>query len=424
MRTILLVALLGGLLVLVPAASAQRTGVLTFRGDLPSHALQPGDSLDLVVAVTLTADETAYLSTPGVPVTYSVAKAPAWAMVTLSPTHDIFPTDLGPAVAAPTYTVVRPLHVQIKVVDDLPQQGRITDAIRLVGATMTPMGTVNGGMMIPLMVDTGTAPCSTTSSLATQDAGVVVTGQAWGVYALAGLAALALGLTVALRARRAGAALAVLAVLLVPALPMASAQRAGAVSFSPLSFHNVTGAGSVQAETAVVTLTSDLTSYSSEIGVPFMAAVTKAPAWATVVLPQATGIFPLPSGAMMVSQSYVSSAPLTVIVMVGDLNFSGPADGVVQITVTTMNQFGSTSGTTSFPLHIVAPPACATQLQPTAVQAASVKATPTVAAPPQDNGLTVQQSTAAPISVPTFAVIGGCAIAGAGIGLVLARKRA
>ncbi|MEA3201664.1 MAG: hypothetical protein QOE90_3092 [Thermoplasmata archaeon] len=419
MRAILLLLALA-LLAAAPVASAQKSGVITFNGRSPQGALHPGSAVDATYTATLVADATAYASTPGVPVHYAIAKAPAWATVTLSPSEDIFPTPVGVGALSPTYTAVRPLSVHFAIAGDLPQEGRIMGLVQIVAATSgSSMGTLTGSLSIPLMVDTGAAPCPA-GTIATQDAGAVPTGPAMGAYGLAGLAAFGVGLAVALRARRAGVALAVLAVLVVPVLPVASAQKTGSIVFSPMAFTDPLHPGSVQTRTSTMTIVADLTSYTGIIGVPYYLHVAEAPAWATVVVNPPTGIFPVQPGAQSISPTFTATVPISVTVLVGDLNFTEARVGRITLVATTAgNSFGSVMGAMSFAVGVVSPARCAAAPAPsTSLSSAAAKPD----APATDPLIRQQTSSATAIPTAGYAVVGGCAIAGAGLGLALSRR--
>lgn len=108
---------LAGAATLLPPAAAQQSGAVTIMLDPASHALGPDQTITIAGTVTLTMDATVYASAPnGVPVTYTVLQAPAWASVMITPSSDVFPLPMVPYSGA-AVTVSRPVTITVSVGD-------------------------------------------------------------------------------------------------------------------------------------------------------------------------------------------------------------------------------------------------------------------------------------------------------------------
>jgi hypothetical protein len=105
MKRPLLLALLAGTALAVPLAQAQLNSAMTLALVPPNMPLYAGGRLVLEGTMTYTADNTALLNTNGIPLTYAVTNAPAWATVTVSPQTDVIP--VYPGLASPSFTVSR-----------------------------------------------------------------------------------------------------------------------------------------------------------------------------------------------------------------------------------------------------------------------------------------------------------------------------
>lgn len=139
MRTLVLALLALSLLTLVPApAQAQQTGSLVLVLNAPERALHGDDFVTVTGIATLTVDYTAVLAVSGIPVTYTVTKAPAWATVIVTPGSDVFP---GPYAPMPglAYSVTRAFSMTISVADGPGQN--VVDTIEITAVTeAAPLG--------------------------------------------------------------------------------------------------------------------------------------------------------------------------------------------------------------------------------------------------------------------------------------------
>ncbi len=422
MRAALLVALFA-LLLAAPAALAQKAGAIVIQLDPPRHALAPGDQVDVVGTATFIADPTAYASLGGVPVTYIVSKAPAWATVTVSPETDFFPAH-APTSAA-DFESARPIKVHVAIHSDLAPQGPLPGVVEITAITQTSMGSLSGRGSLPFMVTTGDAPCPPgTTPLRTQDASAVVTGGAWGAWAAGALAAAGLGFALALRAPRAAGSLALLALLALPvALPAASAQRSGVVVIGSVSLPDPLVPGNVTTVADQMTLETDPTAYANLIGVGYHLSVTKAPAWATVVLDHADGVFPNPPPLADASGAFTSTATFRLTILVGESDLVGYFTDRIEVSAIAEGTAGATSGRMSFPVGLHVPARCqaddAPLPTPAPAPAAPLRTAPT---PPSQETPLVVQSHEARAPVGGYAFVLGCGVAGAGAGLFLSRR--
>lgn len=117
MRTLALAAIALALLTFLPTpAAAQQSGNVTVTLNSPERALVAHDSVTTNGIVTLTVDYTAILGLTGIPVTYTITQAPAWATVVVSPSSDVFPAPMAPMPGL-AYTVMRPITISISVAD-------------------------------------------------------------------------------------------------------------------------------------------------------------------------------------------------------------------------------------------------------------------------------------------------------------------
>lgn len=118
-------------LAILPHATAQQSSALVV-----SIAPPPDPVADRPVAAEgyamLTADWTALTSLNGIPVTYSVSRAPEWATVLISPTNDVFPIPATPTPSA-SFTSVR--SFQVTVILAHPVTETLTDLIEITATT-------------------------------------------------------------------------------------------------------------------------------------------------------------------------------------------------------------------------------------------------------------------------------------------------
>lgn len=89
--------LTGAVVTLVPTAQAQSSASLTIALTPPTDSVKPlQGALNFQGSATLVYSNEGQANLVGIPVTYTVSSAPAWAQVVISPASDVFP------VAAPT----------------------------------------------------------------------------------------------------------------------------------------------------------------------------------------------------------------------------------------------------------------------------------------------------------------------------------
>lgn len=226
------------------------------------------------------------------------------------------------------------------------------------------------------------------------------------------------------------AALAML--LLLTFLPApASAQQQGAVTVqlnvpeTPLAddLTRITFAG-------IVTFTTDVTASASTTGIPVSYTVTKQPEWASVIISPATDVF---SFGMPTGLSMTATKTVTIVVSLAkdpgeDLN------GVIEITAeTSPGPFGASfTGKGSTPIAYDAPEEepCAeghlvtnADWEAMAVEAADAYNEYQASKAEEDGGdeVSVQTGGASTLPMP-WLIVGGFALIGAGVGLVLRRR--
>lgn len=182
-----------------------------------------------------------------------------------------------------------------------------------------------------------------------------------------------------------------------------------------------------------VTLTVDYTAYTSISGIPVQYTVTKQPAWATVVVSPSSDVFSLgpypgPSASMTMTKQ------ITIIVNAASDDLDQDLTDLIEITATTTpGLLGKAfTGKGSTPITYDAPEEpCAEHAGMTHEQMAAlaVEAADTYNAYQREQqagsseDVTVQNAAASTIPMPWVAV-GGFALVGAGIGLVLRRRLA
>lgn len=164
----------------------------------------------------------------------------------------------------------------------------------------------------------------------------------------------------------------------------------------------------------MIDYTADLTTYTSLSGIPVTYTVTKAPAWASVIISPATDIIPLPSTP---SFMFMASRPFTVIVDVGS-NVTGELVDQIEVTATTTpGSFGkAATGKSAVPIRLDV-----AQDEPcdAAHPLAEPEAQPAAAEPAPE--VQVQSGSVTPLST-RWLVIAGFGLVGAGVGLVLRRR--
>lgn len=171
MRPLLLVAL-AGLALGAPLAGAQQNASLTIHLQVPDEPVPRGAALHTTGIVTLTTDWTAFVSSPnGVPVTYSVTKAPAWASVVVSPATDVFPAPSHPPIGV-AYSTQRQITITIAGAEQTtePELGTIEIGATTSAGALGRSATALGSMIVKLAPVEEPTPCPEHEALASQDA--------------------------------------------------------------------------------------------------------------------------------------------------------------------------------------------------------------------------------------------------------------
>src|SRR5438874_77738 len=137
-RPLLALALVA--LVALPAADAQQNMSLTLTVTPPKDHFGAGASATVPAQVTLYADATVVTELNGVPVTYSVVRAPAWARVTISPSNDVF--WFGGPQPSPTYAATKSFTITVSTLPNAT--GSDVDSIEIV-AVAQPQGPLAHG---------------------------------------------------------------------------------------------------------------------------------------------------------------------------------------------------------------------------------------------------------------------------------------
>lgn len=179
----------------------------------------------------------------------------------------------------------------------------------------------------------------------------------------------------------------------------------------------------------ITTFTGDIGQYQHTTGIPITYSVTKAPEWATVTVVPASDVIPLPA-APGLGLSFTVSRPFTVTIIL-DPEYEGRDISQVEITVTQGAVTGGmpASAKNAIPIMADASPVepcpehavTQEQLSVWAVEAADAYNEYQAAAQEEDPEVTTQSAGASPVPLPWVAV-GGFALVGAAVGLVL-RKR-
>lgn len=135
MRTLVLLVASLALLTFVPTADAQTAGSLVITISAPDAPVRAGETVTLVGVATLTADYTAALGLAGIPVSYWVEQAPAWASVIISPSNDVFPPPAGPQQAGLTYTAVRTFTITVSATASEAPTEDVVEALTIAALT-------------------------------------------------------------------------------------------------------------------------------------------------------------------------------------------------------------------------------------------------------------------------------------------------
>jgi hypothetical protein len=210
------------------------------------------------------------------------------------------------------------------------------------------------------------------------------------------------------------------------ATPLAAAQQSSSVTVQLVPPERPLSADKPSIATGTVFYVADLTAYASLSGIPVQYAVTRAPAWASVVVTPANDVFPVPSTP---SVTYVTARSITLTIAIAA---DAPAGAVDVIEITAMAGAAplgrSAEGLGSFLVTTAAAP------RPTPCPDAPAAAPESATAPaspargaearvtPQEGGeVTVQQAAASPVSTP-WLVVGAFGLVGAGVGIVIRRR--
>lgn len=403
------------LLLLTPLAAAQQESHLVLTILPASHAASPGETVTLQGRATLYADPSVHAQLAGVPLHLSVARAPEWAQVLVSPADALFtpmPTMI-PYSSSVTFTLTAIVAGNLTAGNHVG----IIEA-RAITDPAPPGKAVSAHAQVPL-VALGAPTCAPAIRAQSFDATLV--GPSAGAPFAAALVGLAGALALALGRKR--AALAILGVaLLVPAgLPSAGAQQAQSLVIGAQPLPDVLENGTLTIVQAQTTLTTDFTVYANTAGIPISYAVVDAPAWAVVT--------PLPSDDLLQPPVTLAGStqvvrPWSLAIALGDLPAVDGLVGTITVRATTYPDAPGKPITsmTQFPIvaRSIAKP-CAEEKAPAAANL-TMLASATATARPAQSPLTVQTHDAT-LPVSHGAAIVGLALVGAAVGLVLARRK-
>ncbi|HET6404171.1 MAG TPA: hypothetical protein VFH78_05950 [Candidatus Thermoplasmatota archaeon] len=106
-------------LAFVPTAEAQQSGSVTVTLSTPENVKPLQGPVSFTGTVTFIGDYSGLTGVVGIPVTYSVSKAPAWASVLISPANDVFP---APSNAQPgtSYSQSKTITITVTASDQAP----------------------------------------------------------------------------------------------------------------------------------------------------------------------------------------------------------------------------------------------------------------------------------------------------------------
>ena len=111
----------GALVSLAPTAAAQTSTSLTLTITPPTESVKPlQGALNFGGVATLTYSNEGIANLVGIPVTYTVSNAPAWAQVVVSPASDVFPVSPSAGSTSPSTTVPRQFTVSVTASDPAP----------------------------------------------------------------------------------------------------------------------------------------------------------------------------------------------------------------------------------------------------------------------------------------------------------------
>lgn len=222
-------------------------------------------------------------------------------------------------------------------------------------------------------------------------------------------------------------ALAIVALLPGPA----AAQQQGAMTISLVTPETL-APGSVVTFNGLATITVDITGMTATNGIPVTYSIAQIPAWATAVISPQSDVFPTPMG-FPAGASYTVTKPFIVTIIANE----GPAfdtTDILQLAATTSpGPFGqSIHGKGAVAVSYDAPDEpgdCLehglTDAQIAALSSTAVKAwndhEDAKANEDADGEVTVQNVGASPIPI-AGAAVGGFAVLGAGVGLLMRRK--
>ena len=159
MRTLVLVVAALAVLTFLPTpAQAQQSSSIVLALNPPAEALTKDTMLTFSGTVVYTADYTAMLALSGIPVSYSVVNAPAWASVVVSPASDVFPMPSHPGMGA-SYSVARTITVTVTLAHAMAEDA--TGAIEIAATTRAaPLGHAATGVgAVPILYDAPEEDC-------------------------------------------------------------------------------------------------------------------------------------------------------------------------------------------------------------------------------------------------------------------------
>lgn len=173
MRTLIIVVASLALVAFLPAPAEAQVfqSMVTITMNAPEGPLTNATSVLTFSGATMyTGDVGTYARMSGIPITYTVTKAPAWATVVVSPASDVIPAPAAPSGL--TYTAAR--SFQVTVVVDPMFVGQAIDQVEVTvttGASTLGMPATSK-TSVPVMADVGEEPCEVADHQALFDAAV------------------------------------------------------------------------------------------------------------------------------------------------------------------------------------------------------------------------------------------------------------
>lgn len=212
------------------------------------------------------------------------------------------------------------------------------------------------------------------------------------------------------------------------AVPLAQAQFNTSLVLSAAPPEAPLLAGGRLSYGGTATFTADVLVFGNTQGVPVTYTVTQAPEWATVVVSPQSDVFPV---MLQPTLAQSASRPFTVLVDGAPVGPDG-ALGLIEVTATatpTMPGGKAATAKVAVPIRFDAGDAPCPEHDDVQAAFAIIDAsmpTPDAAQEDaeasEDGTTTVQSGSATPLALPAAAVLGFAAV-GAGVGLVLRRRR-